>query len=212
MEYITPIEQDFVVKPYNIIAYPFSHTRGYIWEGVKQFLDNIPSYSTIVEIGSGNGKNLMRRKDCYPIAFDLSYAFAHITNQIGIDSVIGNSIMIPLRSNSADYVLNIAVLHHLSSEERRLCVVQELIRILKPGGKLMIQVWAKKQPIQSKRKFNSSEEYVSWYNRSKTKKEIRYYHIYEDNELFDMLKPLQSIDIIEYYWEYGNWIAVCTKK
>ena len=52
---------------------------------------------------------------------------------------------------------------------------------------------------------------VPWYNRSKTKKEVRYYHIFQDNELNDMLLTIQNIKIDEYYWEFGNWIAICTK-
>ena len=211
MEYITDIEEEFVRTTYNKIYTEFSNTRGYLWEGVRTFLDNILTGSTIVEIGSGNGKNLLRRKDCYPIAFDIASAFTSITNSRGIDSILGNSIMIPVRSNSVDYVLNIAVLHHLSTYERRIYALKELFRILKPNGKIIIQVWASKQPSNSRRQFTQSDEMVPWYNRAKTKKEVRYYHIFQDNELKDMLLSIENIRIDQYYWEFGNWIAICTK-
>jgi hypothetical protein len=89
--------------------------------------------------------------------------------------------------------------------------LHELFRILKTDGKIIIQVWSSKQPSKSRRTFTKSDEMVPWYNRSKTKKEVRYYHIFQDKELNDMLLTIQNIRIDEYYWEFGNWIAICTK-
>ena len=63
-----------------------------------------------------------------------------------MESQVFNNLSIPLKDNIADYVLSIAVVHHLTTEERRYKAVSEMIRILKPGGKMIIQVWAMKQP------------------------------------------------------------------
>jgi SAM-dependent methyltransferase len=41
-----------------------------------------------------------------------------------------------LRSNIFDYVISIGVLHHLSTQKRRAKAIQELVRILKPGGRI----------------------------------------------------------------------------
>ena len=211
MKYITEIEHTYVNQTYDKIASEFSHTRGYLWQGVLSFLNSIPSKSTILEIGSGNGKNLVHRLDCYPIAFDICGEFTTITQKKGIDSVLGSCIKIPMRSNSVDYILNVAVLHHLSTDQRRKSALEELIRILKPGGKMIIQVWSKKQPKKSRRIFTKSDEIVPWYNPAKTTKELRYYHIFDDNELKEMLEIYEDIKIDQYYWEFGNWISVCTK-
>lgn len=52
------------------------------------------------------------------------------------------------------------VLHHLSTRTRRLQAINELVRVLKPSGKLFIQVWAFEQPKDSKRQFTKQDEFV----------------------------------------------------
>ena len=133
------IEREYVYDTYQKIANGFSKTRTYLWKGVKQFLNKVEPYSIIVEIGSGNGKNLLYRKDCINMAFDLCENFTKITNERGIESIVSNNLNIPMADNSADYVLSIAVVQHLYTVERRLQSIKELIRILKPGGKLLIK-------------------------------------------------------------------------
>lgn len=53
-----------------------------------------------------------------------------------------------LRSNLFDAVISIGVIHHMSTEKRRTKAIQELARILKPGGKIMIYVWAMEQRLR----------------------------------------------------------------
>jgi alkylated DNA repair protein alkB family protein 8 len=52
---------------------------------------------------------------------------------------------LPFRSDLFDAVISIGVIHHLSAEKRRVRAVQELARILKPNGCIMIYVWAMEQ-------------------------------------------------------------------
>ena len=44
-----------------------------------------------------------------------------------------------------DAVLCIAVLHHISSQARRLRLIAELARALAPGGRALVTVWASEQ-------------------------------------------------------------------
>jgi ubiquinone/menaquinone biosynthesis C-methylase UbiE len=44
-----------------------------------------------------------------------------------------DTLRLPYRSDAFDVVLSIAVLHHLSTKERRLQALSELLRITKPG-------------------------------------------------------------------------------
>jgi hypothetical protein len=41
------------------------------------------------------------------------------------------------------------VIHHFSTQARRLHAVKELCRILKPGGSVMIYVWAMEQKLRN---------------------------------------------------------------
>ena len=48
-------------------------------------------------------------------------------------------------SNSFDACISIAVIHHLSTIERRANAIRELLRIVKPGGLVLVYVWAMEQ-------------------------------------------------------------------
>ena len=56
-----------------------------------------------------------------------------------------NNLCLPYRSGSMDAVISVGVLHHFASPQRRLQSVSELSRLLRPGGKLLIYVWAWEQ-------------------------------------------------------------------
>ena len=86
-----------------------------------------------------------------------------------------------------------------------------MYRVLKPGGKVFIQVWAMEQPINSRRKFTKRDEFVPWINKDGTTLQ-RYYRIYPKGELEKEINQLESrfnIDSIEY--EEGNWINILEK-
>jgi len=58
-------------------------------------------------------------------------------------------LSLPFRSESADAVISIAVIHHLSSWPRRRKALFEMLRILKPGGRCLIYAWAMEQEKDS---------------------------------------------------------------
>ena len=57
------IEQQYVHDVYDNIAEHFSDTRYCIWDFVKNFLENKSSDMKGIDIGCGNGKNMLCRKD-----------------------------------------------------------------------------------------------------------------------------------------------------
>ena len=66
------------------------------------------------------------------------------------DGLVADALQVPLQSNKFDAVLCIAVMHHLSTKERRLQCLSELFRICKIGGLIDIQVWALEQYKEDK--------------------------------------------------------------
>jgi len=205
------IEKEYVHNTYQKIAEHFSNTRAYVWKSVKEFLKKVESNSIILEVGCGNGKNLNYRKDCINLGCDLCKNFCSITNRKGAESLVANNLYLPFTDNSIDYILSIAVIHHLSTRERRMKSIYELIRILSPGGKLLIQVWAMKQPDNSRRKFTKQDNLVDFQSSDKKIKELRFYHVFEENELEEMINSIPGIKIVQSYWEIGNWILVIEK-
>jgi SAM-dependent methyltransferase len=53
------------------------------------------------------------------------------------------------RSNSLDACISVAVIHHLSTEQRRQRAVAELVRCVRPGGRVLVCVWAYEQVCTS---------------------------------------------------------------
>ena len=123
---------------------------------------------------------------------------------------------IPLPDNSMDYIMSIAVIHHLSTPERRLQSLMEMNRLLKPGGKALIYVWAFEQP-----KFKNELEQdvmVKWslqkkYNTENQQDDIlnRYYHLFREKELEDMIDKIDGLTIIENGNQCHNWFCIIQK-
>jgi len=67
---------------------------------------------------------------------------------------------VPFRTSSCDAAICIAVLHHISTRERRLRCIEELVRIVKPGGLVNVQAWAMEQEEGSRRKFAANDMFV----------------------------------------------------
>lgn len=62
----------------------------------------------------------------------------HLHRLAGV--VAADSLRCPLASSSFDAVLCIAVLHHMSTVERRVSLLREIARLLVPGGKAFVTV------------------------------------------------------------------------
>ena len=56
------LEKTNVIDIYDQIAKSFSSTRSSPWPLVKQYLDNLPQFSYIADIGCGNGVNQSNNK------------------------------------------------------------------------------------------------------------------------------------------------------
>ena len=52
---------------------------------------------------------------------------------------------LPFRDNCCDAVISVGVIHHFASAKRRIKALEELYRILQPGGKMLVYVWAFEQ-------------------------------------------------------------------
>jgi tRNA (uracil-5-)-methyltransferase TRM9 len=195
-----------VKNTYEQIASHFSETRHHVWPPVKKYIDSFESNSLVADIGCGNGKN-MYREDCSFIGLDFCLNFTKICYDKGLESMVADNLNLPFKDNLFDYTMSVAVIHHLDTEEKRLRAIKELIRITKLGGKIFISVWALKQPENSKRKFTQSDNMVEWNKYGK--KFYRFYHIFEDQELYDLCS---DFEIEDYTYSAGNWSIVLIKN
>ncbi len=204
-----------IAKVYNQIANDFSKTRYSVWNGVKKFLDTLLPNSVNADIGCGNGKNMIYRNDISFIGVDLSTKMIDICNSRGLHGVVGDILHLPLKDNSFDNVISIAVVHHLDCKEKRINAIQELYRIVIPDGKILISVWSLNQDANSKRQFKSPDEMVPFHNKDGSIY-YRYYHLYQENELLEEIETALSnqnnYHIVELWHELGNYYVIIKKN
>jgi|TARA_Y100000389_G_scaffold201327_1_gene243765 SAM-dependent methyltransferase len=197
------IEDLNVKNVYNKIANEFSNTRYRPWTCVENFLDNIPQNSIIGDIGCGNGKNMLYRKDCTNIGCDFSENLVKICLEKNLQVISGDILNIPFKDNNFDFTICIAVIHHLSTNEKRKKAISELLRVTKSNGKILILVWALEQEPDSRRKFTEQDNMVDWKDKKGNLLGKRYYYVFKQNEL-ESLIPDKNM-IVQSFYEKGNW-------
>lgn len=206
-----------VQESYDKIAKYFSNTRVFTWKWTDAFVNNLKHNSMILDIGSGNGRNTKYNNHII-FGLDISLEQLKMKNhkKINGSDIHGNMINIPFKDNSFDAILSIASFHHLSTIDERIMCLQEMKRILKPGGKLLLSVWSIHQPHKTKRVFNNyGDTIVNWNTNRKDSNENfiiipRYYYIFELCEIKNLLE--QYFIIEKYYWDCGNEIFELFKK
>ncbi|XP_021346213.1 alkylated DNA repair protein alkB homolog 8-like [Mizuhopecten yessoensis] len=161
------LEQIHVHQVYEEIADHFSGTRHSPWPRIADFIRSQPTGSILADIGCGNGKYLGINKDIFEVGSDRSLNLVKICESRDFPVFVGDVMSIPIRSGVCDVCLCIAVLHHLSTEERRLHGLSELLRILRPGGKALIYVWAMEQELHKvKSKYLKEIKVTDYIDRS----------------------------------------------
>lgn len=119
----------------------------------------------LADIGSGDGKYFGVNPDIISIGCDRSLKLLEVSHDKAYESFCCDAVKLPLTSDTFDATLCIAVLHHLSTIDRRYAVISELLRITKPGGTVLIQAWALEQKgldYESKRVFEDQDTMVPW--------------------------------------------------
>ncbi|KAG7398329.1 Alkylated DNA repair protein alkB 8 [Phytophthora boehmeriae] len=156
----TALEQQYVHEFYETVAAHFSSTRHSPWPRVAQFVASLPSGSMIADLGCGNGKYMkcVDETQSFVVGGDRSSRLVGICRERGLEAMVCDALAVPLRSNSCDAALSIAVLHHLSTQSHRLAAVKELLRVLRVGGQGIIYAWAHEQMKGSRRRFEEGRQ------------------------------------------------------
>jgi tRNA (uracil-5-)-methyltransferase TRM9 len=137
--------------------------------------------------------------------------------------MVSDGTQLPYRTSSFDAVISVAVVHHFSTVERRIQAIQEMIRITKPGGLILVCCWAFEQKDKKgEQRYKEQDVFVPW-NLQKQYKRVdsdqntnvydRYYHMFKENELEDLVLQCEDVNKIEQQaYESDNWIVVFSKK
>lgn len=223
------IEQTYVYNVNDKIAYHFSSTRYKPWPKIVKFINDLNDFTLIGDIGCGNGKYISYTRNKYIIGCDISQKLIEIAYEKNkLSNLIRcNSLLLPIRDNVYDVVISIAVIHHFSSMELRKRSIQEMKRVVKKDGLMLVYVWAYEQ---DSRNFIQQENLVPWFYQksfnkdnsnkssiikddSQDKIEIcyRYYYVFKSNELEDLIISIGGLEIIESFYDKENWCCLVKK-
>ena len=213
------IETERVFKIYDEISLHFSDTRGNVWNSVKLFLDKQLKGSHGLEIGCGNGKNMLyRNNELNIIGIDTCQNLLNICKQRNLNVKLGNALDLIFKENTFDFALSVAVFHHISDDYYRKEALFNLIRQLKKGGKGLVTVWAVEQEVGSNRNFKPGDNLVKWHKPRekfvKTEFDVyeRYYFVYTEKMFNDYINYFNKLIKIENVFnEKGNWFCEFTK-
>jgi len=196
---------------YNMIATEFDLYRVKVWPCVKNYLKDFTNKDLILDIGCGNGKNIVGNPQLNIMGIDFSEKLVEICHSKKLNVVLASMTSIPYNNNMFDGFIAVASYHHLENDINRRSALNEMYRILKPGGTGLIVVWAMEQGNRSKFVFKNTDELVLWKSRNGTQYE-RYYHIYKKGDLVEEINRLEPrFKVLICDWEAGNWYIVIQK-
>lgn len=136
---------------------------------------------------------------------------------------LSDCLCLPYKNNSLDAAISIAVIHHLSTNERRKQAISELARVLKPNGKCLIYVWAIEQEKNSAQTAYLKYSTTKKKNKTFSKEKLTEYGItlpvHENRTQFmstDMLVPWKRKgggDFLRFYhvFKEGELTQLCSE-
>jgi len=143
------VEKHYVHAVYNQIADHFATTREKPWPKVVEFLSSLEPFSFVLDVGCGSGRYLNACSNTVMFGCDYSTSLSDICITKSSRLFICDGMDIPIRSACFDACICIAVLHHFSTDKRRRNGVQELLRVTRSGGLVLIYVWAVEQKLNN---------------------------------------------------------------
>ncbi|KAI0445590.1 uracil-5--methyltransferase TRM9 [Xylaria telfairii] len=224
-------EDEHVHSVYESIAGHFSSTRYKPWPFVASFLrERVAPGSVGLDVGCGNGKYLGVREggDVHIVGSDRSPSLVRIARGRGADVAVADGLALPFRRGCADFVLCIAVVHHMSTRDRRVDALRKLLECAREdGGQVLVYVWALEQS-SSRRGWDvnsAQDQLVPWVtkasqNQGRKEKDgggggaegvdatyERFYHLYREGELEEDMCAAGG-EVLESGYERDNWWVI----
>ncbi|MFH1890640.1 MAG: class I SAM-dependent methyltransferase [Candidatus Kuenenbacteria bacterium] len=209
-------------KTYDLIAEDFSDTRNRVWPEMERLIRQyVKEGDKVLDVGCGNGRLL----DILP-----KVDYLGIDNSKGLideaKSKLGNSeigkfgkvdfkVMDILKlhqieERNFDVIFMFAVFNHMPSEELRLKVLNNIKKILKLNGLLIMTNWnlwqlGQKKSVWSRKikKFGFRDLMTVWQSGDKQRKGELYYRAFTKWELNKLFKQAR-FELVENYYSCGD--------
>lgn len=219
-----------VSKNYEEIAEGFSETRGKpLWREVSHLVEEIDPDSTVLDVGCGNGRLLRAFKDkkidylgVEPSEGLIKEAEREFPGQRFIKGNILELGNIP--EYNFDYVVSIAVIHHLPGENLRVQALKQLKNKIKPDGTIIVtawNLWTKPKyrkmiwksfflKLFGKNDMDFGDILFDWRKNKDKFLSQRYYHAFTRGELKKIVKKA-GLKFVEYKKDEYNYYLVLKK-
>jgi SAM-dependent methyltransferase len=179
-----------VMEAYDIISRAYPETReggllaGVLLSEVGDFIRELAP-RLVLDVGAGAGGNLeVLRKflgNSMYIGCELSIGMIRASGE-GIEWINCSSTHIPIRTESLDLVVSIAVLHHIP-KNLIMDALREIRRVLRVGGAFITTVWGcEGEVLRRLRKLSDCEGYLPW-SYGLDREVLRFYRLYRKGEL-----------------------------
>lgn len=207
-----------VTEAYDAVAEHFSNTRSNQWKMVEHLLDEyVHSGDSIADIGCGNGRvsELCDARGILYTGSDISVGLLTQARNAHPQHTFMLSTMehLPFADNSFDHLILVASFHHIPSSTKRIAVLNELKRIVRPGGTIMMTNWNLYQFkywrlhvdgfarwLFAKEDSDMGDVRVPWKSQEGATKAERYYHSFLPMELRYLLVQ-SGLQYVEQYYE-----------
>jgi len=206
-------DRETVSRTYDRIAEPFSETREYPWPEVTEFLTGRTG-DVGLDLGCGNGRHLPLLEDAVgrTLGVDASPGLLSVAidraRDRGYDErvafVAGDAARIPVVDDAVDLALYVATLHHLPTRAGRVASLDELARVLAPGGVALVSAWSVAHDRFDRT--SAHDATVDW-TLPDGETVPRFYHVYDRAEFeADLERSLLAVD--RSFVSSGNQYAV----
>jgi ubiquinone/menaquinone biosynthesis C-methylase UbiE len=202
-------------RTYDRIAAHFSKTREYAWPEIEAFLAD-RSGDLGLDLGCGNGRHaeVLAEAADRVVGVDASTGLLAEAADRAADRnfevylVAGDAASIPLREDTVDLGVYVATLHHLRPRERRLASLDELARVLAPGGRALVSAWSTEHTKFEDEETDGSglDTEVDW-TLPGGETVGRFYHVYDPAE-FEADLAESDLELVEWEISSGNCYAV----
>jgi tRNA (uracil-5-)-methyltransferase TRM9 len=198
---------------YDRIADHFAATREYPWPEIEEFLAG-ESGGLALDVGCANGRHaeLLADRADRVLGVDLSRGLLETARDragerdFAVALVQGDAASLPVAAGAVDLAVYVATLHHLRPRERRVASLDELARVLAPGGRALVSAWCVEHD-----RFDESSAFDTTVDWTLPGGETvpRFYHIYDRAEFAADLAD-SDLTVVERFVASGNCYATVT--
>lgn len=195
-----------VKQDYEITAQEFSDTRFRVWKELIAFQKYLKPNDNVLDLGCGNGRlyELFKNQSINYIGADNCQTLIGLAKKKypQVKFILADALNLPFKDNEFDSVFSIAMLHQIPSMELRIKALEEIKRVLKKKGILILTCWNLRQPKLvlkyklwhllfgfKKKNLDKGDVFIPWKLRDGEAAQ-RYYHAFTLRELSKLVKKV----------------------